>query len=138
MSEFKKFEEFLAEAKAEGGKYGSYQMDNANNGIRMDSIFVNLGRFGAPEMNIKISMYSGGSDGVTVKLPKKLAELQKSIHDAYTSKDAAAVQAAEEADQEKSKMLQDIQTEIFEELKKAIDSFDKEIGSIINKVVSKY
>jgi hypothetical protein len=113
-------------------------MDNASNGIRMDSIFVNLGRFNAPEMNIKISMYSGGSDGVTVKLPKKLADIQKSIHDAYTSKDAAAVQAAEEADQEKKKMLQDMQTEIFEELKKAIDSFDKEIGSIINKVVSKY
>jgi len=130
----------VSEGKMEGsGRNASYQMENSNNGLRNDSIFISTDRYGSKNtMNIKISMYSGGSDGIDFDMPKKLAELNDAARAAYGTKDEEIVKAGETADMEKSKMLQDMQAEIFAAVAKEIDAFDKKLGAIVTGVVKKY
>ena len=136
----KDYSSFLSEGKMSGsGRMADYQMENANNGLRNDSVFISTDRFGSKNtMNIKISMYSGGSDGIDMDMPKKLAELNTAVRAAMGSKDAEALKAGDDADMEKSKMLQEIQAEIFAAVAKEMDAFDKKLGDIVASVVKKY
>lgn len=131
----------INEGKMEGsGRTANYQMENSNNGLRNDSIFINAYGYGSKKntMNIKISMYSGGSDGIDFDLPKKLAELNDAAKAADSTKDEEIVKAGATADMEKSKMLQDLQAEIFDAVAKEMDAFDKKLGAIVTGIVKKY
>jgi hypothetical protein len=128
------------EGKMSGsGRMASYQMDNMNNGLRNDSVFITTDRFGSKNtLSIKISAYSGGADEIEMPMPKKLAELNTAVRAAMGSKDAEALKAGETADMEKSKMLQDMQAEIFDAVAKELDTLDKKVKSIVDGIVKKY
>jgi hypothetical protein len=131
--------EGVNEGALTGGVRGGYQMDSMNNGLSADSVFVSTDRFGAKNtMNIKISAYSGGSDGIDLPMPKKLAELNDKVREGFSTKDPEAVKVAEEADKEKHDMLIDIQREIFTAVAKELDALDKSVAKIVEDIVKKY
>jgi len=136
-----KVEEYATnEGKMTGsGRMASYQMDNMNNGLRNDSVFITTDRFGSKNtLSIKISAYSGGADEIEMAMPKKLAELNTAVRTAMGSKDAEAMKAGEDADMQKSKMLQDMQAEIFDAVAKELAALDGKIGTIVSGIVKKY
>lgn len=130
----------VREGKVEGsGRMAAYQMENSNNGLRFDSIFINSDRYGSKNtMNIKISMYSGGSDGIDFDMPKKLAELNDKVRAGFRSKEPQALTDAENSDREKDTLTEQMQSEIFEEVAKEMDALDKKIGAIVAGIVKKY
>jgi hypothetical protein len=131
--------EGVNEGKLTGGVRGSYQLDNMNNGLSADSVFVSTDRFGAKNtMNIKISAYSGGSDGIDMPMPKKLAELNDKVREGFSTKDPEVIKASDAADKEKHDMLIAMQKEIFEAVAKELDALDKSVAKIVADIVKKY
>lgn len=135
MKNLQKFEDFVNEGSITGGKYREFQMDSITAGFRQSNIYLQEGN---GKLKIKISAYSGGSDGFSVQVPAKLEQLTKDIHAALRSSDPEIVDKGEKAENEKYNLIESMQAEIFDAVAKELQAADAKIEKAVMTILKKY
>jgi hypothetical protein len=137
MKNLSKFEDFVNEGSIKGNKgYREFQMDSISAGLRESNIYLNREVNG--KMTVKISAYSGGSDGFKVQTPSKLEKLTQEIFAAYRTEDLEVVKRGEKAEMEREDLIQAMQAEIFDAAAKELETADRNIEKAIASILKKY
>ncbi len=137
MKNISKFEDFVNEGSVKGSKgFREFQMNSLTTGFRESNIYLEQGRDG--KMTVKISAYSGGSDGFKVPIPAKLAKLDQDVVSAYRTSDPEVVKRGEEAEEERYNLKTDIQAEIFDAVSKELEALDSKIEKTVAAILKKY
>lgn len=136
MKNLSKFEDFVNEGSLKGSKgHREFQMSSMTTGIRESSVFLNE-RDG--KIEVKVSAWSGGSDGFKVPMPAKMDQLSKEIRASYRTNDPEVVKRGEEAHEEMDNLKETIQAEIFDAVVKELEAVDAKIEKAIMSILKKY
>lgn len=137
MKNISKFEDFVNEGSIKGNK-GSreFQLDSLSAGFRESNIYLNREANG--KMTVRISAYSGGSDGFKVQTPDKLEKLTQEIFAAYRTDDPEVVKRGEKAEMEREDLMRAMQAEIFDAVTKELSAADGKIETVIKSILKKY
>lgn len=133
MKKLSKFEDFVNEGSLKGSKgHREFQMSSMTTGIKESGVYL-FTRDG--KIEVRVSAWSGGSDGFKVPMPAKMDQLSKEIRASYRTNDP---EVRERALEEMDNLKESIQAEIFDAVVKELEAVDAKIEKAIMSILKKY